>query len=89
MDKFQLLCAIFVFTACVQVSNSFLAIDQTIKNPLIVGGVPAHTGQFPHSVALLNSGSFFCGGSIISRLWVLTAAHCLSSSMPLVSNVNF
>lgn len=45
--------------------------------PLIVGGKLASPGQYPHQVALLRRSRFSCGGSIISRQHVLTAAHCV------------
>ncbi len=43
----------------------------------IVGGTNADIRDYPWQVALLNRfGDPFCGGSIIARQWVLTAAHC-------------
>jgi len=42
----------------------------------IVGGSAATAGQFPFQVALLESGSLFCGGVLINANTVLTAAHC-------------
>ncbi|XP_062139290.1 serine protease SP24D-like [Drosophila sulfurigaster albostrigata] len=46
----------------------------------VVGGVDATQAQFPHQISLRNSGSHSCGGSILSRYWVLTAAHCVSNN---------
>jgi secreted trypsin-like serine protease len=45
----------------------------------IVGGQYAKEQQFPYQVALLRNGIFDCGGSIISDVYILTAAHCLQN----------
>lgn len=42
----------------------------------IVGGSPIDISQSPYQVAVLQIGSFTCGGSIISPKVVLTAAQC-------------
>merc|ERR1739845_240978 len=41
----------------------------------IVGGVEATPHEFPWQVGLFFNG-YFCGGSIISEKYILTAAHC-------------
>lgn len=43
----------------------------------IVGGVDADITAVPWQVAVLDSSFYqYCGGSILSASWVLTAAHC-------------
>jgi hypothetical protein len=54
----------------------------------IAGGKRADPGQFPWQVALVRSegedrfSAFFCGGSLISDRYVLTAAHCTYEDNP-------
>ncbi|XP_047486669.1 chymotrypsin BII-like [Penaeus chinensis] len=46
----------------------------------IVGGTEAVPNSWPHQVALFIDGMYFCGGSLISNEWVLTAAHCMDGA---------
>ncbi|KAF7995573.1 hypothetical protein HCN44_006680 [Aphidius gifuensis] len=48
----------------------------------IINGTKATDAQFPFMVSLRRalSGNHFCGGSIISERWVITAAHCMFDS---------
>uniref|UniRef100_A0A673A121 Coagulation factor IX n=1 Tax=Sphaeramia orbicularis TaxID=375764 RepID=A0A673A121_9TELE len=50
----------------------------------IVGGTEAIRGEFPWQVALMSRSHPqhralpFCGGSLLTEVWVITAAHCLT-----------
>ncbi|KAF3819428.1 hypothetical protein GH733_013578 [Mirounga leonina] len=44
----------------------------------IVGGYTCAEKSIPYQVSL-NSGYHFCGGSLISDQWVVSAAHCYKS----------
>ncbi|OPJ79256.1 venom prothrombin activator porpharin-D-like [Patagioenas fasciata monilis] len=49
----------------------------------ITGGTLCHRGHCPWQVLIRNSRDVgFCGGSLISSRWVVTAAHCLDLVTP-------
>ena len=50
----------------------------------IVGGTTAKKHEFPFIVSITAGGELLCGGSIISKHIVLTAAHCCTSKIKYV-----
>lgn len=59
----------------------FVAFAQSRWAGRVVGGFFAEPNQFPHQISLYRSGRFTCGGSIIRKNWVLTAAHCVDKDL--------
>ncbi|XP_043256115.1 chymotrypsin-1-like [Colletes gigas] len=53
----------------------------------IVGGKNARPGQFPYTVSLKVWNQHICGGAIINKNHILTAAHCVLAVTPNIKHV--
>ncbi|XP_069805653.1 serine protease 55-like isoform X3 [Dendropsophus ebraccatus] len=59
--------------------NQQMALMDTQPNvqTKIIGGMDSLPGEWPWMASLQMNNGHFCGGSIISHWWILTAAHCI------------
>ncbi|XP_027029918.2 uncharacterized protein LOC113660546 [Tachysurus fulvidraco] len=79
----RLECVVVALVLCLKGSHSQLSECGTAPfNTRIVGGQNTTDGEWPWQVSLQSPvyNGHFCGGSLINKDWVLTAAHCFSSA---------
>ena len=67
---------LLLLLACFLVATPGFAGDKASAQTKIVGGQTAEEGAWPWIVALQDDWGQFCGGTLVSPEWVVTAAHC-------------
>jgi secreted trypsin-like serine protease len=54
----------------------------SFKDGRIVGGKEAKPNSWPWQVQIRYNGGHYCGASLLSNDWIITAAHCLRGNSP-------
>ncbi|KAJ2612337.1 Serine protease 56 [Coemansia sp. RSA 1365] len=55
-------------------------LSSAVANERLIGGMAATEGMFPYVVHLFKNDRPYCGGVLIDKEWVLTAAHCVAKT---------
>ncbi|MFZ2725417.1 MAG: serine protease [Methylococcaceae bacterium] len=88
----QYLLSLILIMGSVANLNAQAQTTTAVHTPRIVGGKISTAGKWPWMMALVSKGynnynGQFCGGSLISPTWVITAAHCVEYKSTSTFNV--
>merc|ERR1711884_998091 len=87
------LCTIIMMKAVLLVAVVGLAAakpqpkELTLTEGRIIGGEEAPKHEFPWQVSLKSFGSHICGGSIVNKNQILTAAHCCQGQLAALDSI--
>ncbi|KAJ3656635.1 hypothetical protein Zmor_015694 [Zophobas morio] len=77
----KLLLVLLFYLVGTVLASPTIPLEETNGTPgdgRIIGGYEVTDSKlFPHQVGLVYNNSFLCGGSVLSEIFVLTAAHCV------------
>ncbi|KAM7349906.1 trypsin-1 [Cochliomyia hominivorax] len=75
-----------ILIACITTLQCSMGFDSKIVN-----GSMAFPGEFPFMVSLrrASSGRHSCGATLLNRVWILTAAHCVAKAKPNQINIQY
>ncbi|XP_037297322.1 trypsin-3-like [Manduca sexta] len=82
-----LCCLLFIYNVFALDFINFPTLEEFLKEPIvnddrIVGGQEADIINHPYQVSFIVNQSYFCGGFIVSKHWIVTAAHCAQNVDP-------
>ncbi|XP_039767209.1 serine protease 33-like [Ornithorhynchus anatinus] len=63
-------------------TNLNIVCDQSSISNRVIGGEDAKVGEWPWQISLFRGDFHYCGGSLLTSSWVLTAAHCVFRQKP-------